>query len=141
MPSYSVGDLTVTDNVTRLIWQRNIPALFESCTGTLSGGSGTPGESGSWEEAKRYCGSSALADALGGTGWPVPTKIELESLIDVASFDPAIDISAFPRRAAGFWTATPVAKAPTTLAWFVNTTYGYPTAGPQWGGLQVRCVR
>jgi len=141
MPSYSVGDLTVTDNITRLIWQRNIPALFEGCSGTLGGGSGTPGEGCSWAEAKRYCGSSALADALGGTGWRVPTKIELESLIHVASFDPAIDSSVFPKRAGGFWTATPSAKARTTLAWFVNATYGYPTLGPHWGGLQVRCVR
>lgn len=141
MPSYTIGDKTVTDDVTHLVWQRNIPAMFEGCTGTLPSGAGVPGEACSWAEAKKYCGAQTVADALGGAGWRVPTKIELESLIDVLNYDPALDRNAFPVCQGGFWTATPAASSPTTLAWFLNTTYGYPTLGPHWGGLQVRCVR
>ena len=36
-----------------------------------------------WEEAQKYCSDPELAKKLGGGEWREPTKIELESILDL----------------------------------------------------------
>jgi hypothetical protein len=89
---YTTAADTVKDNKTGLTWQRVGPT--------------TPYY---WADAKTYC----QALSLGGfsSGWRLPTKKELETLVDrrVASPGPTID-SAFPNTPANaFWTSTPYA--------------------------------
>lgn len=70
----------VIDNVTRLMWQRTAgPSMFGFP------GSAPPGES--------YCAQLTLG---GYDDWRLPTEIELYSLIDYTTQDPAIDATAFP---------------------------------------------
>lgn len=122
--SYDVSNPDwVKDNVTGLVWQRNIA-----------------GESFVWTDAGAYCARLSLGK--GGGPWRLPTVIELVSLVDFTRSDPAIDGTAFPNTpGAPFWTSqTDVTNA--GLAWYVFFKNGGAYGGndivdPQ----KVRCVR
>jgi hypothetical protein len=140
-PSYSVQGETVLDNVTMLVWQRRTPQLYEGCRGQYSTDS-PAGDACTWDEAKRYCASAALATLLGGSGWRLPTKIELESIMDETKSNPAIDLDAFPDTPSQeYWTSTRFAGMP-NYAWPVHFYYGNAAYGDNIGhAYRVRCVR
>jgi RNA polymerase sigma factor (sigma-70 family) len=119
----NIGDGTVRDNVTCLIWQRS-PAP----------------DTYSFTEAKEYC----TGLELDGGGWHLPTRIELTSIIDYTDDNPAIDTGAFPGTPPRyFWTSSPwaVTKQP-PRAWIINFYEGLASnAGEQTGTYNVRCVR
>lgn len=82
---------TVRDNKTGLVWQRQAQA------------------SSSWDSANAICKSLSLGAFA--SGWRVPTKLELETLVDYRALPstPFIDTIAFPSAPLGvFWTATTV---------------------------------
>lgn len=121
-----VGDGTVCDNVTRLVWQRDVP----------EGGY-------SWVEANDYCRSLSLA----GGGWRLPTRIELVSLVDFSrpSPGPTIDTAAFPETPSEtFWSSSRVPETAVPgmeFAWYVNFYSGAASNElPELRG-RVRCVR
>jgi hypothetical protein len=116
----NADDVTVKDNVTGLVWQRG----FSDATKT-------------WNDAKTYCRDLGLS----GGGWRLPTRIELLSIVNLKTKDPAIDTTAFPKTpSAWFWTSTPFA-GDSGYAWGVFFGHGssddYGTTGTGW----VRCVR
>ncbi|HLL68327.1 MAG TPA: DUF1566 domain-containing protein [Micromonosporaceae bacterium] len=118
-----LGNGTVRDNVTCLVWQRQ-PSPVEY---TFAG-------------AQAYCASLDL----GGGGWHLPSRVELTSIVDVGRVGPAIDPAAFPRTPARFfWTSTPWALAHTPpFAWIINFYEGLASnAGNQSGEYWARCVR
>jgi hypothetical protein len=111
----------VTDNVTGLMWQRVVPPA-----------------SYNWADAKNYCGSLNLG---GLTGWRLPMRIELLSIVDVTVFSPTINGTAFPDTpTVTFWSASPVAYA-TNHAWNVSFASGYTRDNPVSSSNRVRCVR
>jgi hypothetical protein len=91
----------VLDEVTGLLWQREVPALYTGCTRRLVT---QPGDGCTWAEARAYCEQLTLA----GRSWRLPSKVEMESLIDsTAAFpSPRIDLVPFPGTPATepFWT-------------------------------------
>jgi RNA polymerase sigma factor (sigma-70 family) len=119
----NLGNGTVRDNVTCLIWQRS-PA-----PGTYT-----------FTQAKAYCASLTLARG----SWQLPTRIQLMSIVDPAHSGPAIDTTAFPDTPAQyFWTSSPwfVTSAP-LHAWLFNFYEGMESnAGLETGTYQVRCVQ
>jgi hypothetical protein len=136
-PSYAADDETVTDNVTHLVWQKGAPAIYPAC----SGNSAMSGDTCTWEEAKAYCASQELATSLGGTGWRLPTKIELESLVDRTRSNPAIDPAfAMPATFRIYWTASPHV-AVSGNAYFVDFSGGASSSFPAATTYRVRCVR
>jgi len=106
-PNYATTDDTVTDNVTHLVWQRKLPANYSGCAGYPD--AGVPvGSACKADEAEKYCESPAVVATLGGSGWRLPTKIELDSILDETRYAPAIDPEVFPNTSGlGFWTSTP----------------------------------
>jgi hypothetical protein len=105
-PKYEVRAAAgvVLDEVTGLLWQRELPSSYPGCTRQLQG---VAGASCTWREAKQYCAQLTL-DAR---AWRLPSKIELESLIDFTQSPPAayIDRDSFPGTpAAPFWTVSRV---------------------------------
>jgi DNA-directed RNA polymerase specialized sigma24 family protein len=118
-----LGNGTVRDNVTCLVWQRT-PA-----PGTYS-----------FTSAKAYCAGLTLA----GGGWQLPTRIQLMSIVDPAHSGPAIDTTAFPGTPAQyFWTSSPWFVTSSPLhAWLFNFYEGMESnAGLETGTYQVRCVQ
>ncbi len=113
----------VTDNVTKLMWQRNIDAGLYA-----------------WAEAQTYC---ADLDYGGYDDWRLPTAIELVSLVDFTKVSPGptIDTDAFPNTpAAHFWTSSPLAGSASN-AWVVFFGRGDTNLGDVTDAVRVRCVR
>jgi hypothetical protein len=120
-----LGDGTVLDDVSCLVWQREVPD-----------GSYT------WTEANDFCRRLPL----GGGGWRLPSRIELVSLVDFAKAapGPTIDLTAFPNTPPEvFWSASMVAATvgDTPFAWYVlfatGATADYELIVPS----RVRCVQ
>jgi hypothetical protein len=124
-PSYdttSVADVVI-DNVTGLAWQKNPPL-----------------ETRSWEEAKSYCQSLELG---GSSDWRLPTKIELESLVDDTRTGPSIDRDVFPDpMRAVFLSASPVVGLLAGAPWLVEFATGLTLPSTDSAFLaNVWCVR
>lgn len=114
------GDGTVTDSRNGLVWQQGVDE-----------GSFT------WTEAIAYCGSIELP----GTGWRLPAKAELESIVDLSKATPSIDQTIFPDTPADFyWTSSPYMGAADN-AWFVYFEKGYSYYHTTEILYRVRCVR
>jgi RNA polymerase sigma factor (sigma-70 family) len=119
----NLGNGTVRDNVTCLVWQRT-PA-----PGTYT-----------FTQAAAYCAGLTLA----GGGWQLPTRIQLMSIVDPAHSGPAIDSTAFPDTPAQyFWTSSPWFVTTQPLhAWIFNFYEGMESnAALETGTYQVRCVQ
>lgn len=117
---FEVRDETVLQRATGLEWQRE------------------PGASPvTWEEAAAACAGSKLA----GGGWRLPTRIELQGLVDYSRSGPAIDSAAFPGTpGAYFWSASP-ALWNHDQPWAVSFADGDVDAFGEGGAYRVRCVR
>jgi|GEM_PF-1111402 len=143
-PSYTVNGPVIIDNVTKLRWQAKMPTIYPGCKANYEfvGRFRGAGTGCSWEEAKAYCASPELAAELGEGDWRVPTKIELESLIDVNrvnAVDPLFDD--FPIDSV--WTSSPV---PNTIvdglkmSWQVDLMEGSSGRRGRTKASRVRCV-
>lgn len=125
---YTVADGTVTDNVTGLIWQQPIDG-----TGDFT-----------QTQAAEYCSGLTLGGFT--SGWRLPTRAELLSIVDASVPQFSIDATAFPdlpNRAAFFRTSSPY--APTSGAYWIvsfgDRWEGGSTYGGDLGGVAlVRCV-
>jgi hypothetical protein len=120
----------VLDKQTCLVWKRYPSPMGDSGTGNF--------EWYDWESAKRACQGL-------GIGWRLPTKAELDSIVDhYKDYDhgnfssPTINTKAFPYGVASwFWTASEYESG---SVWLVYFTDGHSSWGNQ-GGSLVRCVR
>jgi Protein of unknown function (DUF1566) len=127
-------DGTVTDNETGLIWAKcslgqswteNIPndGSDDLCSGEAA--------TYTWRSALEAAQSANRNSYLGQSDWRVPNKNELESLVESACYDPAINSSRFPAKpsvlywpGAPYWTSSP-AYADHLMAWFVDFKEGF----------------
>jgi hypothetical protein len=121
---YTNAGATVYDAGTRLTWQE-----FPAPTPLT------------WADATAYCASSVVAN-LGGTGWRLPTKKELLTLVDFSVGDPGptVDTTAFTAGADHFWSASPQAGM-SSMTWYVDFRLGFPSADLMTNMADVRCVR
>jgi Protein of unknown function (DUF1566) len=111
----------VTDRITGLMWQRNVPNKFLT-----------------FQDAQRKCAGLSLG---GYTDWRLPSRIELVSLIDTTHIQPSIDGVAFPSTPIDwFWTSSRAADDP-NAAWYVYFYFGYPKTDEIGSQFSVRCVR
>lgn len=141
-PDYTWTAEVVTDNKTKLLWQRTVPTIYKGCANTSGKGACT------WHEATRYCMSREVADQLGAGHWRLPTKIELESLIDETTSRPAIATPAFPPESpqTGFWTSTGYAGSQVSnagvpsRAWVIEFERGKSQDLGTTSERSVRCV-
>jgi len=135
LPRYTWTKKVVHDGVTGLTWQREVPALAYSLL-----------------DAQRYCSClngakntiSCDTDKIPGytSGWRVPTRIELVSIVDYSQQAPAIDQVAFPGTPSEFFWLSPLTldgspSVPVVYFLTGNISYGSSVDTP-W---RVRCVR
>jgi hypothetical protein len=120
---YTVNTDTVVDTATGLTWQR------AAASGAYA-----------WDAARSYCAGLSLGGIAAG-GWRLPRKLELESIVDFGSYNPAIDPTAFPNTPVNiFWSSSPVVFIG-GFAWHVDFNYGssnYDSMSNN--GYSVRCV-
>lgn len=121
------GNLTVTDQTTGLIWQKNIGVI-----GTNS--------YVMWHEAMQYCENLVQA---GFDDWRLPDILESLSLVDNSYSEPAIKTELFDsgNPPSMVWTSTTVAENP-NKAWKVSYNDGAPSNSTyKYDKGFVRCVR
>lgn len=76
-----------------------------------------------------------------GAGWRLPTRQELESLLDLSRHDPAIDTSKYlDTQSCAYWTSTPCAWN-SAGRWVVDFDYGGVDGPYRYGHACVRAVR
>jgi hypothetical protein len=115
------GHACVKDNVTNLIWS----------TETLSN---------TWADAATAATSYSRCGFGAGSGWRVPTRRELLSIVHNGAVSPAIDTTYFPGTASDwYWTSDTYAPVPAG-AWYVNGGGG-TFADYKSSTLHVRLVR
>lgn len=108
---------------------KTIPADSLEWSETLLDGEAVP-----LEEAEK-------AAAKLGDGWRLPTRRELESLIDLTRHDPAIDTDRFPdTRSNWYWTSTPCAWNE-AACWVVYFSLGLVNYNHRDDSACVRAVR
>ena len=127
------GDGTVKDKKTDLIWMRC--ALGQEWDGqTCTGDALTY----TWQLALKVADGYTFAD---NNDWYLPNIRELNSIVERACYDPAINQTVFPETpAAGFWTASPFA-AIKGYAWHVHFNGGYDSSDYKDYDFYVRLVR
>jgi len=130
------GDGTLTDALTGLQWQKSLlTGVYSSDTDHV----------GAWDEALAAC------EAL-GTGWRLPTRIELTSIVNHAhspsALDPLFDdqeTSVDTYTSSGWWVSITVPSKPqyTWIFRLANGKYsGFTTnAGARTANANVRCVK
>ncbi|MCI5180337.1 MAG: DUF1566 domain-containing protein [Candidatus Electrothrix sp. AW3_4] len=100
----------VTDAGTDLVWAA---VLVDTNNDSLA-------DEMTWEDALAYC---ATLNFGGHTDWRLPSRHELQSIIDYRRYNPAVDTSFFPAVIGTFWTSTTPPDA-TANAYVVNFTSG-----------------
>ena len=142
--SYTINaDDTVTDNVTKLTWERTVqPVIYRDDPGAPF-----PVAHNVYNQAE-----GALRCTAKGSGWRLPTRLELVTLVDftISEPGPTIDQTAFPNTPVNFpyWTSSPHLGFST--AWAVDFSSAWtldrinvddPTKGLMAERQLVRCVR
>lgn len=96
------GDGTIRDTKLRLMWQKD--------------GSETTMD---FEDAQKYCKNSRIGNYK---DWRLPTREELELILDPTKYDPAIN-PIFNSKSSYYWSSTPFADD-TGNVWVVGFNYG-----------------
>jgi hypothetical protein len=118
-----LGDGTVRDNETGLVWQQRVDDTTVNQAAAIS-----------------HCDALTFA---GRTDWRLPSVLELRSIVDeTRSAPPTIDVTFFPdAQPTYFWSATPVASS-SVAGWSVAFDHGYVyDTGLATNAYRVRCVR
>jgi hypothetical protein len=118
---FAQGDVVI-DPARNLMWSRK-PISTERKT---------------FSEAEAACKACMLE---GHTDWRLPTREELQSLVDYNRYNPAIDPELFPETPANyFWSSSPDASDP-GYAWVVYFYHGYVHLYYRYSSAFVRAVR
>ena len=134
------GNGTVTDNLTGLIWTKNA-----DCQGGRN-----------WGDALAHCnalmsGACGLTDGSVAGNWRLPNRRELESLVDLRYYNPAMPNTAGTGQATEgdpftnlqskvYWSSSTHAYS-TYYAWYVGFYSGHVTSNTKTFTYYVRCVR
>ncbi len=132
---YTATALVTHDEVTGLSWQRDLPNSYLGCTGKKA----SQGDRCTFAEARSYCAQLELE----GMGWRVPTKIELESLLDLRPDHHGLDSMWFgPAPLDTHWTSSPLLYAKLAgNAYVVDPWEGRVAPQQESQPSLVRCVR
>lgn len=125
------GDGTITDQVTTLLWEKAPNPSVQQCPGIVQNGGCSAAQ------ATAYCTSK-------GTGWRLPTRLELESLVDVTIPSSSTVINPiFPQfdTARDVRTSTSYGANDPELMWFVRFLDGSVRTDDTASPSLVRCVK
>lgn len=135
------GDGTVTDTETNLMWEKKTNLDAFPNFANLHDANNTY----DWETANDAWINAVNAE--GGTGfaryndWRVPTRQELQRIVDDTRFHPSIDPEFGPTRDGYYWTSTPFVHQPDYAAWLVDFGRGEVLERVTRFELTVRAVR
>ena len=126
------GDGTVTDTLTSLMWLQC--SLGQDPSNDCSGDASTY----TWKEALEAAEAYELDSH---TDWRLPNIKELESLVALDRYDPAINSTVFPNTSSDkYWSSSPSLDVGTG-AWRLGFTYGQQQYSARTKPHHVRLVR
>ena len=126
------NDGTVTDTLTNLIWLQC--SLGQDPSNNCSGDAVTY----TWQEALVAAEAYELNSL---TDWRLPNIKELESLVALDRYDPAINSTVFPNTFSDkYWSSSPSLDV-STGAWRLGFTYGQQQYSPRYNQYHVCLVR
>jgi hypothetical protein len=123
---------TVTHATTGLTWAQ--------CTDGLSGSACTTGSANLYQQWVGALAAAKDSNFAGFTDWRLPSKRELESIIDRSCFSPTANDAVFPNVAVEHWTSTTDVSFP-AQAWVVSFYDGTTTSASKGDYYAVRLVR
>jgi len=127
------GDGTITDKQTGLMWQKCSLGLSDSLCATGTALSFT------WQAALAVANDNTDS---GYSDWRLPNKNELESLLDDACFQPAINETVFPNTiATGYWSSSPYVGNSGETSWVIGFNDSGVRITRKLAALSVRLVR
>ena len=113
---------SVVDTTSQLVWQDNVEVEEKTLL---------------FSEAKEYCQSLTLDKE---SDWRLPTVYELQSIVDLTQYDPALQRGFHFGRSENYWSSTLYADDK-DRAWFINFKSGSVEHSRQSYDFYVRCVR
>jgi hypothetical protein len=119
---YSRSNNSVVDTISTLQWQDDIEANSIQKN---------------WSEAVAYC--EAL-DLDGYTNWRMPSKKELQSLVDYSKDSPSINSNFLNTASQRYWSSVSSVEN-SSNAWYVHFIDGYSNHLSKTNSYYVRCVR
>ncbi|MDX1961029.1 MAG: DUF1566 domain-containing protein [Leptospiraceae bacterium] len=126
------GDGTITDSTNGLIWQKcSIGQTGEDCQGFIIFGKA---KKMNWKDANIECKSLQLT----GKKWRLPSKEELETLVDTKN-NPKINTEFFPNTASAYWSST-IHEHYSDNAWYVFFSSGDSYFNYKSSKFNVRCI-
>jgi len=128
-------DGTITDKATGLVWQKcSMGQTYNASTNGCDGSA----NSYTWQSALAECESLALA---GHDDWRLPSRNELQSIVDYSRYNLAIDTVYFPNTASSwYWSSTTHANSAGS-AWRVSSGDGDVYGYGKYSNGYVRAVR
>ena len=141
----------VRDNVSGLIWEvktddgsvhdkDNKYTWYDSNPATNGGNAGTPGDGTDTEDFI----DALNAESFGGyTDWRLPTIKELDLIVNLGTYNPAIDTAYFPNTVSSiYWSSSTIAGL-TGSAWGIHfiSGYGHVNLSYKSSAYYVRAVR
>jgi len=134
------GDGTAADSDTGLVWDRCAWGSTWNAASTSCASTGA--ETFTWAGALSAATAANAANHLGHNDWRLPSKNELESLVDIsATASPVIDpVFPWPYAGADFWSSTTSTAAPSG-AWRVDFASGSVGVEEKTVALRVRLLR
>jgi len=128
------GDGTVSDSATGLMWHQC--TSDQTWTETKCKGKEMPAL---WDQAVEYITNLNDASYLGYTDWRLPSRNELQSLIDYSHFGPA---STFPdMQSLDYWSSTGMVGYSDYNSWAIKFANGYVSAYENEASWYVRAIR
>jgi hypothetical protein len=131
----TLGDGTVLDEATGLIWQRCVMGRNEDETCSQNGDAVVLGD---WVTGLGYCEELMLA---GHSDWRLPNVNELMTTQDHDLWEPAVDTSVFPMGTVmNIWSSTTDVTQP-DQAFYGSTNRGGNNVSAKLQEYHIRCVR
>lgn len=129
------NDGTVNDLQTGLMWQQC--SLGQSGNGCSTGNASSFTWDLALQQAEIVNGSGGFA---GHSDWRLPNVRELESLLEEACVDPAINTTLFPNTWGNYWSSSPK-PYPYSKSWSVDFIEGISLSYPRDYLRKIRLVR
>jgi len=155
LPQSAASWSCLLDNYTGLVWEvkiddpldpRHHEHTFTWFQSDASNDGGQPGLADGGNCSGSLCDTEGLVttinDALlcGASGWRMPTREELTSLVNAGRRDPALSVELFPWGDGIYWSGTPMA-ADTASAWLIDFSDGRAGVGFKTAPHRLRLVR
>jgi Protein of unknown function (DUF1566) len=134
MADFTQIDEIVIDNTTKLMWQNEPYTIEEESAYTLGA---EEGKVLFWESAITYCNELSLN---GFDDWRLPNIIELTSIVDDTTSNPAIPTVFVDTKSEYFWSST-IGATDNSYASEVHFYYGNSSEQLKTKSCYVRCVR